>query len=369
MRRPRFGMVGDMAVEQSKAGGEAVGFSARGRAKFPTRMSTALKGLIGASPIPRFSTKMPGVSHAGPLPALTEDQRDLSAELRANVEELAGPLAGRNVFNPARLRACEEFLSARLGECGRPVTRQEFDCRGQTVANFQVEFPGAERPGEILVVGAHYDAVELSRGLCPAANDNGSGTAAVLALARRFARRGAACGRTVRFVLWVNEEPPFFWTDLMGSLVYARACRAKAENIVGMITPETLGCYSEVEGSQRYPLGLFKRWYPARGDFVAFLGMHEAAALVRRSVELFREHCRFPSIGVALPAIIPHVGASDHWSFWKCGYPALMVTDTAPYRYRWYHTEDDTPDKMNFECMARVVEGLASVVETLANDR
>lgn len=345
-----------------------MGFSARGRAKYPTRLSTALRGLVGASPIPRFATRMPGSSHTGPLPAPTDGLNALALELRRDVEELAGPLAGRNVFHPERLKACEEFLTAQLASTGRPVTRQPFACRGSEVANFEVEFPGSSRPGEILVLGAHYDAVELNRGLCPAANDNGSGTAAVLALARRFARRSTPAARTVRFVLWVNEEPPFFWTDLMGSLVYARACRAKGENIVGMITPETLGCYSDAEGSQRYPLGLFKRWYPTRGDFVAFLGMHEAAALVRRSVELFREHCRFPSIGVALPAIIPHVGASDHWSFWKCGYPALMVTDTAPYRYRWYHTEEDTPDKMNFECMARVVEGLGHVVDRLAAD-
>lgn len=345
---------------------EPVGFSARGRAKYTTKVSTALRGIIGANPLPLFAAKMPGKSHAGALPAMTARGAALERELRATVGELAGPLAGRNIFNPARLRACEEYLRARLGATGCAVREQAFGCRTERVRNFEVEFRGTSRADEVLVVGAHYDAVELREGLCPAANDNGSGTAAVIALAGLFAARGVSPAVTVRFVLWVNEEPPFFWTDVMGSLVYARECRSKGERIIGMLTPETLGCYDEAEGSQRYPLSIFKKWYPTRGDFVAFAGMHEARGLVRRCVELFRERCAFPSIGIALPAIVPHVGASDHWSFWKCGYPALMVTDTAPYRYRWYHTLEDTPDKMNFGAMARVVEGLDEVVRGLS---
>lgn len=345
---------------------DPAGFSARAKSKYPTSWSTALRGVLGANPIPLYSTSMPGVSHAGPPPEATPEQVRLAAALRRDVEELAGPLAGRNVFNPARLRACEAFLTASLASTGANVTRQTYPCRGVDVSNFEIEFRGTDKASEVLVVGAHYDAVELPAGGCPAANDNGSGTAAVLALARRFAAEGGEAARTVRFVLWVNEEPPFFWTELMGSLVHARACRARGDNIIGMITPETLGCYSDEEGSQRYPLSIFKRWYPTRGDFVAFLGMHEARGFVRRCVGLFREHAAFPSLGAALPAIVPHVGASDHWSYWKCGYPALMVTDTAPYRYRWYHTMEDTPEKMNFERMARVVDGLGAVVRGLA---
>lgn len=347
--------------------GTPAGFSARAKSKFPTKWSTALRGIVGANPIPLFSTAMPGTSHTGPLPALTPAQAALAADLRRDVTELAGPLAGRNVFNPTSLRACEEFLAASLASTGATVNRQTFRCRDQDVSNFEIEFRGADLASEILVIGAHYDAVELPAGGCPAANDNASGTAAVLALARRFAAEVRHARRTVRFVLWVNEEPPFFWTDLMGSLVYARACRAKNENIIGMITPETLGCYSDAENSQRYPLSIFKRWYPTRGDFVAFLGMHEARGFVRECVGAFRASAKFPSLGAALPAVVPHVGASDHWSFWKCGYPSLMVTDTAPYRYRWYHTMDDTPEKMNFESMARVVDGLHAVVCRVAS--
>jgi len=346
--------------------GTPAGFSARAKSKYPTKLSTALRGIIGANPLPLFSLSMPGKSHAGALPAMSDAQGSLAAALRRDVEELSGPLAGRNIFNPARLRACEEFLSSALSVGGARVTRQAFRCRDTEVANFEIEFRGTTKPEEILIIGAHYDAVELPEGGCPAANDNGSGTAAVLALARAFAAGGRPTARTVRFVLWVNEEPPFFWTDVMGSLVHARACKARGDRIIGMITPETLGCYSDEEGSQRYPLSIFSKWYPTRGDFVAFIGMHEARAFIRRCVGLFREHAAFPSLGAALPAIVPHVGASDHWSYWKCGYPALMVTDTAPYRYRSYHTMQDTPAKMNFERMARVVDGLDAVVRAIA---
>lgn len=188
--------------------------------------------------------------------------------------------------------------------------------------------------------------------------------AAALALARRFA--GRACERTVRFVLFVNEEPPFFFTDEMGSHVYASACKARGENIVAMMTPETIGYYSDDEDSQKYPIpvgGL----YPTKGNFIAFVGMHESARLIRRAVGTFRRTCQFPSIGAGLPSIVPMVGASDHWSFWCMGYPSLMITDTAPFRYPHYHTRRDTPDKIDFGKMARVVEGIERVTDDLVN--
>jgi Zn-dependent M28 family amino/carboxypeptidase len=167
--------------------------------------------------------------------------------------------------------------------------------------------------------------------------------------------------RTLRFVLFANEEPPFFWTDDMGSLVYANACKARRENIVAMLTPETIGCYLDEPGTQRYPIPV-SRWYPSTGNFIAFVGMHESAALIRRVTGTFRERCAFPSIGAGLPSIVPMVGASDHWSFWRNGYPALMVTDTAPFRYVHYHRKTDTPDKIDYPRMARGRDRLSEVV-------
>ncbi len=303
---------------------------------------------------------MPGDSWTGPLPALSTEQDTLAAELRADVDNLAGRIGERNVFHPDHLKAAEDFLAASLARAGYRVRWQTYEARGIECSNLEAELPGAAEPGEIVVIGAHYDSVRGS----PGANDNASGAAAVLALARRFAERPQP--RTLRFVLFVNEEPPLFWTEDMGSLVYARRTKKDGDNIVAMLSLETMGCYLDEPGSQRYPPA-FGMFYPDEGNFIAFVGMSSSGPLVARCVGAFREACPFPSEGAALPSLVPRVGSSDHWSFWKQGYPALMVTDTAPYRYRYYHKPTDTPDRIDYERLARVVEGLEAVVSEIAS--
>ena len=195
---------------------------------------------------------------------------------------------------------------------------------------------GRSTPSEIVIVGGHYDSVAG----CPGANDNASGTAAVLALARLFATSAPA--RTLRFAAFTNEEPPHFQTDAMGSRVCALNCRARSENVVAMLSLETIGFYSDAEGSQSYPPP-FSLFYPSKGNFIAFVGNVGSRGLVRRAIRTFRERTPFPSEGAALPGFVPGVGWSDHWSFWREGYQAIMVTDTAPFRYPHYHTARPTP--------------------------
>jgi Zn-dependent M28 family amino/carboxypeptidase len=240
--------------------------------------------------------------------------------------------------------------------------RQSFPVGDVSCDNLEVEIPGGARRDEIIVVGAHYDSVLGS----PGANDNGSGVAAVLELARRWAGRERA--RTVRYVTFVNEEPPYFRTDRMGSLVYARRCRERGDRVVAMITLETMGCYRSDTGSQQYPfpVGLF---YPSRGDFIAFVGNTANARLVRQCIRTFRERASFPSEGGALPGWLPGIGWSDHWAFWQAGFPGIMVTDTAPFRYAHYHSAADTPDKLDYDRLARVVDGMDKVLEELAGAR
>ncbi len=212
-----------------------------------------------------------------------------------------------------------------------------------------------------MVVGAHYDTVPG----CPGANDNGSGVVATLALADAMA--GTKAARTLRFVLFVNEEPPHFQTDLMGSRVYARRCRERSENIAGMISLETIGYFRDEPKSQHFPvpgLGLF---YPTQGNFIAFVGNFGSRGWVRATVGSFRRHAAFPCEGAALPGFVPGVGWSDHWAFYQEGYPALMVTDTAPFRYPHYHEPTDTPDRVDTERMARIVQAMERVVLDLAN--
>jgi Zn-dependent M28 family amino/carboxypeptidase len=151
----------------------------------------------------------------------------------------------------------------------------------------------------------------------------------------------------------------------MGSRVHARRARERGENIVAMFSLETIGYYSEERGSQHYPppLGLF---YPATGNFIAFVSNLGSRGLLHEVIASFRRHAQFPSEGLAAPAFFPGVDWSDHWSFWDEGYPALMVTDTAPFRYPYYHLAADTPDKVDCDRLTRVVSGLYRTLRELA---
>jgi hypothetical protein len=302
--------------------------------------------------------RMPLRSFTGRLPELTEDQRVLRDELRGHVEALAG-LGERSVHEPKRLAAAAAYIENAFVQDHPDIRRQSYRVADVTCVNLDVEIRGRSRPDEIVVVGAHYDSVPG----CPGANDNASGVAGALALARRF-RSAAPAPRTLRIAAFVNEEPPYFQTESMGSLVYARAARQRGDNIVAMLSLETIGYYSDRPRSQHYPppLGLF---YPSTGDFICFVGNTRSAGLVRECVRQFRSRASFPSEGGALPGAVPGVGWSDHWSFWQVGFPALMITDTAPFRYPYYHTAQDTPDRLDFERTARVVDGLQKVVAAL----
>jgi peptidase M28-like protein len=304
--------------------------------------------------------RMPLESYRGPLPPLTAEESLLRDALRRDVEKLAGEIGERNVYFSKKLRAAADYADASFNGSGLQVARQSFEVLRETCHNLEVEILGAKNPKEIVVIGAHYDSVSGS----PGANDNASGVAALFALARAFATNQPA--RTLRFVAFVNEEPPFFQTPEMGSLVYAKMCRQRKDNIVAMLSLETIGYYTDTSNSQKYPfpVGLF---YPSRGNFIGFVGNTTHAELVQQCVAAFRRQAQFPSEGGALPSALPGIGWSDHWAFWQAGYPALMVTDTAPFRYPWYHTSRDTPDKLEYDRMARVVSGLEKVVRELAN--
>lgn len=241
------------------------------------------------------------------------------------------------------------------------MSTQAFDAYGVRCANLEAARPGTIRPDDILLIGAHYDSV---RG-CPGANDNGSGVAAMLEISRRFA--GLAPAITVRFVAFANEEPPSFHTDQQGSVVYAQAARARGDAIRLMVSLETIGCYLDAPGSQRYP-PLFRHFFPDRGNFLGLVSDFRSGRALRRMARIFRRHSDFPLEHVATFRWVPGVAWSDHLSFWRQGYRALMVTDTAFYRYRYYHTPEDTPDKLNYPAFERATDGLFRCFAAMAAD-
>ena len=304
--------------------------------------------------------RMPGTSFAGPLPDLSADERALSDALKRDLDMLSLTIGERNVEHPVELARAATWLEAQLRGAGYEPQRQTYDVAGMECANIEAELHGSSAPDEIVLVGAHYDSASGS----PGANDNGTGAVSVLALARAFA--GTTPRRTVRFVEFVNEEPPYFRSARMGSAVYAERSARLHERVVAMLSLETMGAYSDEPGSQKYPFPM-DLLYPDQGNFIAFVGNVDSRALVREAIGAFRSTTRFPSEGAALPERTVGVGWSDHEPFWKAGYPAIMLTDTALFRYGSYHTRADTPDKVDVDRLARVTRGVAQIIEQLAN--
>jgi Zn-dependent M28 family amino/carboxypeptidase len=302
---------------------------------------------------------MPGKPYSGPLSPLSNEEITIRDHLEEHVKKLAGEIGERNFWHYEALGKAALYIEEAFQKLGYQVLTQEFLVKGKAMNNIEVQLSGVSFPGEIVLVGAHYDSVLGS----PGANDNATGTAAVLEIARLLQDRKLA--RTVHFVAFANEEPPFFYTKLMGSRAYARRSRERGEQIIAMLSIETIGYYSDQEGSQRYPFP-FNFFYPSTANFIGFVGNISSRDLVYRCIAAFRQHTAFPSEGVSAPGWITGIGWSDQWSFWKEGYPAIMVTDTALYRYDEYHTTEDTPDKIDFARTARVVAGLAKMVAELS---
>ncbi len=296
-----------------------------------------------------YMIAMPGASYAGALPPLTGEERSLAERLQAHVEQLAKSERNRDLATPAR------YIAQAFERHGLAARMQAFESGGRTVHNIEVQAAGEA----LVVVGAHYDTVPGS----PGADDNASGVAALIELAALLGPERLP----IRFVAFANEEMPYFLGDEMGSFASARRSRERGEKLRAMLSLEMLGYYRDAPRSQSYPppLGLF---YPDRANFIAFVGDLGARSLVRQVVKSFRKNAAFPSEGVAAPSFVPGVTWSDHWSFRRHGYPALMVTDTAFNRYPHYHLPSDTPEKLDYERLARVTLGLVGVLRELATE-
>jgi hypothetical protein len=288
--------------------------------------------------------------------------------LREDVLALALDIGERNLRDDLRARRLElarDYLVQRLESVGATVRFDGYEAAGHRVENLEAELPGTSPKAGVLVVGAHYDSALHS----PGANDNATGLAALLALAGAF--HGGALprpARMVRFVAFCTEEQPFTRTPEMGSFVYAKRCRARRDDVRAMLSLETLGSYA---WGHRWPEGPFPLnvFSPFRADFFAVVGNLASRALVRRCVEAFPSQPDVKCRGVALPELLPGVRSSDHWAFWQHGYPAVMLTDTAPLRYRHYHRSSDEFERVDFSTLATVTTGLISMVRALASAR
>jgi len=295
-----------------------------------------------------------------PTPADTRfATEDLQARLRHHVFILAGEIGERHVWRFPALQAAAHYIRGEWESMGFRVGAQGYEVDGRWCENLEIMLPGAERRSEIILAGAHYDTVQGS----PGADDNASGVAALIEIARLL--RNICARRSVKLVAFVNEEPPFFYFGEMGSAVYAQAARRRGD-IQVMLSLEMLGCYLAEAGSQAYP-PLLARFYPNRGNFIAFVSNLRSFRQLRRAVSAFKASSALQCESLASPAIVPGVSWSDQLSFWRAGYRAVMVTDTAFYRNPHYHSPRDTPDTLDYATMSQVVEGLAGTLRVLAD--
>jgi Zn-dependent M28 family amino/carboxypeptidase len=295
-----------------------------------------------------------------------EQHAALVERLRTHVDRLAGLIGPRPLAMPQAFHSAATYVERQLGDAGYEVTRQTYSVGGEEVANLMAELPGGQRRDEIVVLGAHYDTVPGT----PGADDNASAVAVLIEVARLMRR--LAPQRTVRFVSFACEEPPYCYTSDMGSRVYARECRVRGEKIVGMLCLEMVGYYSTEPRSQKVPATIprvFHPLFPRRGDFLAAVANLRSWRLLRKFRRGFKRAVKFPLFSIALPEVIQEIRRSDNSSFWDQGYKALMLTDTSFLRNANYHMASDTPETLDYARMAEVTVGVAGGAGCVAGMR
>jgi len=307
----------------------------------------------------KYMTDLPGHAYAGKFLPLSSVEEQIAVDLQKHINYLATEIGERNIPTGDSLKKTVIYIDKQLESYGYKTKVQEFLADGKLMVNLEAEIPGDRYPKEIIVVGSHYDSVPN----CPGADDNGTGVASNLEIARLLSKQKVE--RTIRFVFFPNEENPYWGTDGMGSKNYAEKAGNANDNIIAMLSLETMGYYSDEPGSQRYPKP-FNLLYPDTGNYIGIVGDLSSRSLVHKCVGVFRETTSFPVDGGAIPANVPGVGWSDHKPFWDQGYKAVMVTDTAPFRYPHYHQPTDTADKINYPALARVTLGLSKVVQEIS---
>jgi hypothetical protein len=280
------------------------------------------------------------------------------ARLETDVRELSQALLPRDQTHPANLDRVADYIRARLAESGGRVSDQPFTISGNTYRNVICSF-GPES-NERIIVGAHYDSYHEY----PAADDNASGVAGLIELARLLSQTNLPL--QVDLVAYTLEEPPYFGTAHMGSVMHAQALRKDGVKVRAMISLEMIGYFSDAPGSQSFPVSLLRAFYPSQGNFIAVVGSLGEGGLTRRVKRAMIGSSSLAVYSTNAPRFVPGVDFSDHLSYWKASYDALMITDTAFYRNHNYHTPNDTAENLDYHRMAMVVAGVYGAVIDLS---
>jgi hypothetical protein len=279
--------------------------------------------------------------------------------LRRHVVALSETFHPRDFENPANLDRCADYIARHFEQSGAAVQFQEFVVDGQTYRNVIGRFGVGKK--KKYIVGAHYDAFSDT----PGADDNASGVAGLLELARLIGAAGPPDAE-LELVAYTLEEPPFFGGQIMGSTVHAASVTSEKPRIEGVIVLEMIGYFNDAAGSQTYPLPILKVFYPNRGNFITVASRWDQGSWITELKTAMKGTTALPVYSFRGPEALPGVDFSDHRNYWPHGIRAAMVTNTAFYRNMAYHTAQDTADRLDYNRMSLVVvavyEGIRHLV-------
>jgi len=298
-----------------------------------------------------------------PIP-IKKQRAKQAVRLEQHVRALTD-LGERSTRCPVALEAAADFIESRFLSYGYSPIRQTFVADGVSCSNIEAPMIDFRTDRPHVLVGAHYDSAQGT----PGADDNASAVALLLELAGRLSTSPEL---PVRFVAFVNEEPPYFDTKLMGSRRFAEQAKRNGENIFGMVCLESLGIFTNEPGTQAMPSGaanvlhgMPERIDPSIGNFVAVIGDDQSQDLCLSFSAAMR--CGMRGVPM-LYGSMPGMEVSDHLAFWRSGIPAVMVTDTAMLRNAHYHEPTDTPEKLNYPVMTEVLRGIERAIRSLARN-
>ncbi|SNR31576.1 M28 family peptidase [Hymenobacter mucosus] len=289
------------------------------------------------------------------LPLFSSAQTADTVRLRRDLLALTTTPEPRNYLHEASLNQAAAYIKAQLGAAGAQPTEQPYTVNGRTYRNILGSFGPAGGPR--VVVGAHYDVC----GEQPGADDNGSGVAALLELARLLGQQKQLLCR-IDVVAYTLEEPPFFRTQQMGSYVHAQSLHAAAVPVRGMIALEMLGYYDDRKGTQDYPLGPLKLLFGSRGNYVTVAQKFGNGRFGRQFARRYQAAATLPVKRFKAPAWLPGIDFSDHLNYWHFGYPALLLTDTAFYRNKSYHEPTDTLARLDMRRLGLAVDAVLTTL-------
>lgn len=273
-------------------------------------------------------------------------------QLIEDVRVLTSLQPARSCYHISSLNKAAVYIEEQFKALDCRVNIQSYKADNIEYKNVIASF-GPEN-GERVIVGAHYDVC----GDQPGADDNASAVAGLLELGRLINRLKPQLKYRIDLAAYSLEEPPYFNTRWMGSAVHARSLKEKGVKIKVMICLEMIGYFSDEPGSQTFPFPLLKLFYPTTGNYIVVAGKLWSRSLVKKIKNTMGQVMDLGVRSFNSPSTLAGVDLSDHKNFWKQGYPAVMVTDTAFFRNPYYHRVTDTIDTLDFKRMSEVVKGV-----------